>query len=295
MSLNRRRFLTISAGLGLGAIASTHYIMARPAVEWQGKLMGAETSITIHGNNEMANAALKAALEEVARLEKSFSIYNSNSELSRLNALGGNKVSDIFMQLIQQIDDIHQLSKGLFDPTVQPLFAGESQYNIGWQYVMQQGNSIAFAKPNMAMTFNGIAQGFITDRVSDILKVHGLDNVLVNMGEYSAGDRAFKIGIANKSERIIKEVDLKNNAIATSSPEGLMINNKQSHIISPNLKRKPKQWRTLSVVAKNATLADGFSTALSLTNNTKLAEQLLATGHLERVIFEDYRGRVITI
>ena len=38
----------------------------------------------------------------------------------------------------------------------------------------------------MAITLNGIAQGYITDKVGDLLRAAGFEHVLVNMGEQLA-------------------------------------------------------------------------------------------------------------
>ena len=45
---------------------------------------------------------------------------------------------------------------------------------------------IRFARLGMAMTLNGIAQGYITDKVGDILRARGFEHVLVDMGEQLA-------------------------------------------------------------------------------------------------------------
>ena len=45
---------------------------------------------------------------------------------------------------------------------------------------------IGFRRPGMAVTLNGVAQGYITDRVADLLRVRGFDNVLVELGEIRA-------------------------------------------------------------------------------------------------------------
>ena len=42
---------------------------------------------------------------------------------------------------------------------------------------------VSFARRGMAATLNGIAQGYITDRVADRLRAEGMTSVLVDMGE----------------------------------------------------------------------------------------------------------------
>ena len=46
--------------------------------------------------------------------------------------------------------------------------------------------AIALARPGMALTLNGIAQGFIADRVARLLQAEGLRGVLVDAGELRA-------------------------------------------------------------------------------------------------------------
>ena len=54
----------------------------------------------------------------------------------------------------------------------------------------------------MAVTLNGIAQGYITDRVADLLRAEGLEKVMIDLGEIrTLGDhpegRPWRVGLAN--------------------------------------------------------------------------------------------------
>ncbi len=46
-----------------------------------------------------------------------------------------------------------------------------------------EDNEIRFLKPGRQITLNGVAQGYISDRVADLLKANGVEHVLVNLGE----------------------------------------------------------------------------------------------------------------
>ena len=57
----------------------------------------------------------------------------------------------------------------------------------------------------MSITLNGIAQGYITDKVTELLASFGISNTLVNMGEYRAlgsknNGEDLKIGIRNPDQ-----------------------------------------------------------------------------------------------
>ena len=79
----------------------------------------------------------------------------------------------------------------------------------------------------MALTLNGIAQGYVTDRAVDILRRGGIVSSLVNMGEIrSLGPRPnrqpWRIGIQGSqlaAERL-PSFDLVDRAAATSSGSG---------------------------------------------------------------------------
>ena len=45
---------------------------------------------------------------------------------------------------------------------------------------------MSLVKHGAAITLNGIAQGYATDRVVDVLRARGLSTTLVNMGEIRA-------------------------------------------------------------------------------------------------------------
>ena len=88
-----------------------------------------------------------------------------------------------------------------FDPTIQPLWALYAKSfaagralgaayiavcNIGWQHVPFLSSDISFTQPDIALTLNGNAQGFIADKTAALLKADGIENVLIERGEIMA-------------------------------------------------------------------------------------------------------------
>ena len=75
----------------------------------------------------------------------------------------------------------------------------------------------------MSITLNGIAQGYITDKVTELLASFGISNTLVNMGEYRAlgsknNGEDWKIGIRNPDQtwKISQILPMQNMSVATS-------------------------------------------------------------------------------
>ena len=138
---------------------------------------------------------------------------------------------------------------------------------VNYRNVDISSREIRFARPGMAVTLNGIAQGYITDQISDRLMVHGLNDILVNMGEIRAhglraDGRPWKVGI-DRTETVC---NLRNAAIATSSPDGTLFAAipGRHHLIDPQTGHPARQNTQISIIAGNATLADAVSTACAI-------------------------------
>ena len=308
MTATRRRFLTILAGCA--ASAATVRPARAEAVTWRGRAHGAEAEITLFGANEaQAKQALLAARDTILRMENLFSLYLPASALNRLNASGRLNMPPEFARLIGIVDAVHEASAGLFDPTVQPMMVALARAKqalspadrqalgerIGWNKVHRVRSEMSFSVPGMAMTLNGIAQGFATDRVSDVLNAHGLDPYLVHVGEYRAGSRPAQIGIGNADGSVLDTVELRRSSVATSAPGGTRFANGSGHIVLPGLGGSEARWRSVTVQAETAVHADGLSTALALTSSTDLADKAIANGTAKRVWFEDRDGRLIRV
>ena len=298
--MNRRRFISIAATIAAG----TAFARQESLLRWHGVAMGADVSIDLgRASGRDGNAALAAAVDTIRRMEGLFSIYDPQSALSRLNYHGRIIPEPEFLRLIQLVNVAHALTGGLFDPTVQSLVMARLQgktptaaerTRVGWNFVEFDAGEIRFCTPGMAMTLNGIAQGFATDRVTEVLASHGFTQTLVNIGEYRVGDRATTIGIGGAAGNIMSIEDLRQAAIATSVPGSFMLNDRSSHIMNPKNPDASPIWASASVVASTATMADAFSTALVLANGTTLAESLVR-GSAKAIILENAAGEISRI
>ncbi len=290
--IGRRRFISIAAGAGLGALAGP-IAASSPTGDslhrWRGTALGAAASITI-AHDDAARLAARAQAE-VARLEAIFSLYRADSALSRLNVAGRLAAPPLeLVELLSACDALHGITGGAFDPTVQPLWAlyaerfaagaapaereiDETLGRTGWRHVVISPREVAFTAAGMALTLNGIAQGYIADKVAALLRRAGVSNVLVDMGEIVAlgrqpDDLPWRIAIADPSDptRVHKYRHLSGRAIATSAPLGTVYDTAGTvgHILDPRTGRPGGRWRQVSVTAPAATRADGLSTAFCL-------------------------------
>ena len=276
--LTRRRFLMISAALaaapGAGRAAPLH-------VE-TGLAMGAQ--VTLRLSHPEAPALAARAMAEIARLEAVFSLYLSDSAIVRLNASGVlDEPPFELLECLSVASAVHHASGGVFDPTVQPLWralaaAAEQGRALsyeeratalartGWGGVTLEADRISL-RPGMALTLNGIAQGYIADRVAALLAAEGLTDSLIDTGELVAiGGRPeggpWQVTLPQDSK-----IGLKSRALATSAPLGMTFGNdaRTSHILDPRtgLPVSP-DWQAISISAPTAAVADAVSTAACL-------------------------------
>ena len=281
---SRRRFLTIAA-----ACAALPAGAAPATAGWQGRALGAGVSMQLAGLTGDEAAPIFAEVEqELDRLEAIFSLYRTDSEITRLNREGAlTAPSPEMLQVLSLSDALHHATGGVFDPTVQPLWLAlangqdveEARARIGWNRLHFDAAAVRFEAPGMAITLNGIAQGAVTDRIAALLRARGLRDVLIDMGEIAAlGHRtdgaAWAVGIADPEGQILRRMTLTERALATSAPQGTVLDAEagQGHILNPAGGVAARAL--VSVSAPYAALADGLSTALCLLTPARGADVL---------------------
>lgn len=286
--LNRRRFLTIAAAAGAWTLVgrTTH---AQTTRHWLGTAVGARASIRL--DHPDAGRIIEAVRGELERLEHIFSLYRTNSELSRLNRDGTLAFPSLEMvELLSMCGTIHEATSGLFDPTVQSLWSTYAEQHatgrapdataihaalqrVGWPMVSISSERISFKKAGMSLTLNGIAQGYIADKVASLLRHNGLNNILIDTGEYYALGRMplggeWPIELASdQAPKAIRRVHLADAALASSAPLGTVFDTagRVGHIIDPRTGLPATaQLPMVSVRAPTAARADAFSTAMCL-------------------------------
>lgn len=308
MILTRRRFLAISAV----AAALPGAAFAQVVHHWRGVALGADASITLAHPD--APRIVDMALAEIARLEVVFSLHTPGSALNRLNATGRlTTPPPELLECLSHCAGLHRATGGLFDPTIQPLwglyarhFAGTKKADlpemrailatlnhVGFERVRLDAHALRL-EPGMALSLNGIAQGFIADKVAALLRAQGLTDVLVNTGEFAAlgqapDGRPWQIGLRSGDDLLPGRVALRDAALASSAAQGISFDGegRVGHILNPETGLPaPKRWKLVSVSAPQAWLADGLSTAFCLMNRHRIAQTLEAfpQARIERLV-----------
>lgn len=305
--ISRRRALSICAGVaGVAAMGRSSGDAAMPTIEWRGNALGGKASMMIrHRDEAVARKLVGYCVGEVERLERIFSLYRADSEISRLNREGRlDKPSQELRLLLSEARRFGQVSGGAFDVTVQPLWRVYSAYFAGhpaaedgprpedidraralmdYRAIDLDDGRARLGRTGMAVTLNGIAQGFITDRIADMLRNAGMTDVLVNLGEIRALDGgAWKVAIEDPmcANKEIHVLPLRSGALATSAGRGTTFDpmGKFHHLMDPRSGRCAAGCLSATAVAKTATTADALATALAVSPPAVAPDLLSALG-----------------
>lgn len=307
--ITRRRVITISAAAAGLALAPFARAAETELVTWRGMSLGAVANIAVaHKDRAFAQRLIERCVSEAARLERLFSLYREDSDLVALNQQGALAAPAAeLVELLSEALRYARLTDGAFDVTVQPLWALYARHfsapdaspdgppaaavaaaldRVGYQHLLVNRDRIAFAKAGMGVTLNGIAQGYITDKVVELLRAEGITQTLVDMGETRClgthpSGRPWSVGIADADDaaRIRQTLPIVNQAVATSAASGFQFDRdgRFNHLFDPKTGRSARAYRSVTVVAPTATAADALSTAMSLMSPPDIARVAAAT------------------
>ena len=263
---------------------------------------------------QIAEAACAAALAAIHRVERLMSVHDPHSEIGRLNRDGRLAAPDPWtLAVLRQAQALAAGSDGAFDVTVQPLWrlfqrhaergglpsaqdVAAVQSLVGWRGLDVDEGLLRLARPGMAITLNGIAQGFAADRACAAMRAAGAVAGLVDAGELASLGRArsgapWSVALQVPHQGREERIDL-DACVATSSdgPGRFSADRRHHHIFDPRSGWSPTALSAVSVVAASATQADAWSTAL-MVGGERLARDALARREVQRVWLVDKQGR----
>ena len=325
----RRRFLRIVAAVaGLPLIIAAVRATAPKARlhSWHGEVLGALSELSLwHPDAAFARRTILQVRREIERFERIFSLYRRDSEISRLNEAGKlMKPSPELRTLVEESQRLGELSGGAFDISVQPLWRlyeahfwsrtdiqpdiaararDVARTIVDFRQIECGAAAIGFARAGMAVTLNGIAQGYISDAIADMLRNEGFESAVVDLGEYRTigrhpDGRPWRIGIRDgkDSGSIDRMVDLDEMALAVSGGYGTTFeaSGRFHHIFDPRTGASANNLVDVAVIGPGATAADGLATAICVAGEA-LAPTLLAAYPHTRAILTRLDGTTRTI
>lgn len=244
-------------------------------------------NLTAYGEN--ASAALDAAEETLRALDAKLDRHDETSTVSALNRDGTVEDAEL-AQLTDIAQTIGALSGGAFDPTVAPVmdawdFTGDAPRvpsdeelsallaHIGLEKLSVDGNTVTLSD-GAQLDLGGIAKGYAAGRVRTILREAGVTSAIISLGGNVAAvgkkpdGSAWTVGLQDpdRPEAYFGTVSIEDACVVTSGAYQRYFEENgvcYHHILDPHTGCPAESGlKSVSVVAKDDTLADALSTAL---------------------------------
>ena len=271
------------------------------------KAMGSACEVVLasHTQNE-AESMAKLAIDEVLRIERTYSRYTTDSIIAKINqqaGCGAVQCDDETWALFKFASQLFDQSDGLFDITSGVLRQAWDFKNpevpssqkleallplVGWEKVVLQDQSIALPLAGMEIDLGGFGKEYAADRAAQVLKEKGVTHGYVNL----AGDMRFlgpkptgepwMIGIQDPRalDQVVATLPITQGGLATSGDyERYFELNGQRycHVLNPKTGMPVSYWRSVSVTSP-ATVVSGCTTTMAMLKEAEGLAFLQATG-----------------
>jgi len=290
-------------------------------------LLGSPFEITVVAKDTVeGNFYANLAVNEVKRIENLISDWIPTTQISQVNQNAGIvpiKVNNEVFELVERAIKISKLTDGAFDisyasmdkiwkfdgsmkemPT--PEAIKKSVERIGYEkIILDTKNKTIFLKDaGMKLGLGGNGQGYITDKVKEVLQAKGCTAGIVNVsgdintwGNQTDG-KPWTVGIVNpvNKNKVFATFPLIDSAVETSGSyeKYVTFNNiRYSHIIDPRTGYPATGVVSVSVFAKQTEIADALATGvfvLGVDVGLNLINQLKG---IECIIVDD-KGKIFT-
>jgi thiamine biosynthesis lipoprotein len=295
-----------------------------PATDGQRLYCGADlvfgttaTMQLLHCQPRQAELALADAFHAVKKIDALMSIYSERSQVFQLNRDGFLlKPNPHLLTVLAAARKLSLLTGGAFDITVQPLWQQFSRAAasrglpaaddmrharalVNWQHLSVTPQRLLLPQPGMAITLNGLAQGYAADLALAAVRARGVQHALLDTGEFiglgeKAPHRSWTIGVQNPrhAEALSAVLQMDGRSIATSGDYATWFTADfvHHHIFDPSTGDSPTELASATVVAPSGLLADGLSTAM-LVMGQKKALALAARLQKVDVLLVDKQGK----
>ncbi|WP_458408075.1 FAD:protein FMN transferase [Anaerotignum sp.] len=283
-----------------------------------------DTIMTFTVIHEDGDEIIIDAEQEIRRLENLLSVTVENSDISRLNAAAGKEALDMHVDtqvLLQAGKTLGEKTNGMFDIAISPIVKAwgftEEEHHVPTQaeldallplsdpadVILKEGTAY-LQKEGMAVDLGGIAKGYASDKVAELLKEKGVESAIFSLGGnvYGIGTKPdgekWEVALANPLDAndYCGLISIENQATVTSGGYQRYFeeNGKKYHHIIDPATGYPAESGLLQVtiISESGMEADVYSTALYVMGLEKALEFWKANGGFE-AIFVTEAGEVI--
>ena len=261
--------------------------------------MGMTFRVVLYAPDEdSANAAASAAYARIKQLNAVMSDYDPQSELMQLCRTAGLgksvHVSPDLLAVLSRSLALSKRSDGAFDVTVGPvvklwrkarrtkqfpapdeLAAARALVGFRNLRIDEQAGAVELLQPGMLLDLGGIAVGYAVDEALAVLTARGITSALVDgsgdigVSDAPPGQAGWRIGIAplDADKEPSRFLILKNAAVTTSGDAFQFVEfdgKRYSHIVDPQTGLGLVDHSSVTVIARNCTIADSYTKAVSV-------------------------------
>jgi thiamine biosynthesis lipoprotein len=253
--------------------AEDDYSSIEPISRFSHEAMATTFEISIcHPDNHYAGYAALAAFGELEQIEKDFSRFIENSDISRINNLGQGqslRIGPETFECLQLSADIYAQTNGAFDITIGSLMDCWLDDDKNLRSPGKDQLDSAMAKTGMGHI------GYAVDRMAELLRQWSIDTALINAGcstvlalNAPAKTKGWAVTLSHPDNRqkTLARIELKDQAVSGSALEY------GQHIIDPRT-AEPILARTAAwSCAEKAAVADALSTAFMIISPSEIKQ-----------------------
>jgi thiamine biosynthesis lipoprotein len=257
---------------------------------------------------ETRSALVLAAQKRLDTIETSMSLYQSESEISRLNRLRAGESlqpSADFRAVLEASLKHAKLTNGYFDITVWPALRtiqmqvkdtgqppneaqlAQLRQQVDYRNVRLGKGEVGFSKDGTQISTDGIAKGYAVDEVARLFDQSGVRAYLLNFsgnmklrGTHLDG-KPWKVAILNPVDQSSTPAKLRSgDSIASSGVDfnHYTADKKWHHLIDPKTLHPADRVVGASVIGPSATVCDALSTA-AFVMGPKLTRKVFARNY----------------
>ncbi|MFN2426559.1 MAG: FAD:protein FMN transferase [Candidatus Binatia bacterium] len=309
--------LTLAAFLLLAAPARCEQVMETHP------LFGALVEITVESEDrETGQNRIRDAMTVARRLEALLSVEDTTSPLTRLHSNAGRAAIPVPLDLYRLLALSRLMTRstgGAFDVTVGPLLrrrqaAGADRSSASEALALVGGDKIVLEPPEnarlanegMSVDFGGIVRGYALERMAAMLRQSGVEKALLEFADTTVlavgppqGEAPFRVWVA-RGKVTLGSVALRDRSLSTARAQRRGEDGDSPPIVDPRSGRFVDSDRQATVIARDAAIAEAWSTALvvdpdgalGLLEEPRDVEALVFDEHGEHRSprFEDFTG-----
>ena len=276
------------------------------------KLMGCRFELTATAiDKEIAKNAIQVGINEISRIEKLISAWDSTSQTSEINKYAGIKAVKVDKELYDLIfrsTKISQISGGAFDISFASMdkiwvfdkaehsmpdssIVAKAREKVDYQNIKfnKTNQTVFLTEKGMKIGFGGIGKGYAANRAKALMeKIPGVEGGVVNAsGDLFAWGKSnhpngWSVQIADPKDKskFLGTIQLDNMSIVTSGDyEKYFMSNgvPYAHIINPKTGYPITNIKSVTIISPDAEFSDAMATTvcvLGVERGLRLINQL---------------------